>query len=315
MQRLSRFIVLVYMILSVNPFFAQDQQARIDSLVNLLRTAGREWNNYADPLISIGEPAIPALITVAEDRGLSQWNRRVSIMTLNSIHSAQWVKPALDILFDRNEDPGLRNQVTAGLKGFDLSGVKDQLWELYKEGSNDFHKSNMAHLLLTADTSLAYRSFHELYHNCDGYVQKTALLNLVSLRPLESTFWYLDGLQMDDWTTANICMDSLVTTLYFVAGDLVSLYHGSGISEEVQWRIVYILGHRREPESLSLLFKAFRDEKWLVHTEATVGLCNFDPEHVLPEMKSLKNDPRPYIQKNARWVIRQIKTRETGQLP
>ena len=306
---------LVCLILPVNPGLTQDQQARIDSLVNLLKTAGREWNQYAEPLISIGEPAVPALIKVAQDRSLSQWNRRVSIMTLNDIHSVHWVKPALNILLDRNEDPGLRNQVTAGLKGFDLSGVKEDLWELYKEGSNGFYKSNIAHLLLTADTSMAYRSFHELYYNSDGYVQKTAMLNLVSIRPQESTCWYLDGIQVDDWMTANTAMDSLVATPYFVAGDLVSLYHESGISEEIQWRIVFVLGHRRETGSLSLLLEAFQDEKWLVHTEAAVGLCNFDPGDVLPEMKSLRNDPRPYIRSNSRWVIRRIKTTKSAQLP
>jgi hypothetical protein len=162
---------------------------------------------------------------------------------------------------------------------------------------------------------MAYRSFHELYHLTEGYVQKTAMLNLVSIRPRESTFWYLDGLQMDDWMTANMAMDSLVATRYFLSDDLASLYHASGVSEEVQWRIVYILGHRREPESLTLLLEAFRDEKWLVHTEATVLLCNFDHEDVLPEMKSLRKDPRPYIRNNSRWVIRRIKTREPGNLP
>jgi hypothetical protein len=173
----------------------------------------------------------------------------------------------------------------------------------------------MAHLLLSADTSMAYRSFQELYHASEGYVQKTALLNLVGIRPQESTLWYLDGLQMDDWMTANMAMDSLVTTPFFVADDLISLYHQPGICEEVQWRIVFIFGNRREPESLSLLFEAFRDDTWLVHTEAAVGVCNFDTEYVLPEMKALRRDPRSHVRTNSRWVIRRIKTRKPEHLP
>ena len=306
-MRLLKIIFLsIFMILPITDVIAQEQHNRIDSLVNLLKTAGREWNNYADPLIEIGEPAVPALIKAVRDRKLEQWNRRISVMTLNNIHSPLWVEPALDILFDRNEDPVLRNQVTAGLKGFDLTEVKEELWEVYEEYSNDFRKSNIADLLLTADTAMAYQAFQELY-NTDGYVKKTALLNLVSLRPEESTMWFLDGIQMDDWMTANLAMDSLVTSDYFVAEDLLSLYQKSDLNEEVRWRIVYIFGHRNEPESVSLLLKALQEESWLVHTEAAVGLCRFDPDKVVSEMKSLNKDPRPYVRNNSAWVIQQIK--------
>ncbi|MCO6476713.1 MAG: HEAT repeat domain-containing protein [Phaeodactylibacter sp.] len=283
--------------------FPQDQQARIDSLVNLLKSAGREWNDYANPLIEIGEPAVPALIKAAEDRSLKQWNRRVAIMTLNNIHSPQWVKPALDILFDQNEDPVLRNQATAGLKGHDLSNVKQELWELYKEGAPEIPKLNIAALLLTADTAMAYRAFKKQYYIEDGYGQKMALLNLVRLRPEASTRWFLDGLQVDDWMAANLAMDSLVASRYFVADELTALYHQPGIREEVQWRVVYVFGHRQESASVPLLLEAFREESWLVHTEAAVGLCRFTPEEVIPEVEKLKDDARPYVRNNARWVL------------
>jgi hypothetical protein len=284
----------------------QDEQNRIDSLVNQLKTAGREWNDYAIPLVEIGESAVPALVEAVFDRSLNPWNRRITAMTLNDIHSPQWVKPALNILFDRTEDPVVRNQVTAGLKGFNLSYVKDELWKVFEEVPGEFRKSNIAHLLMTADTAMAYRSFLELYTTCDGYVQKTALGNLVTLRPQESTRWYMDAIQLDDWMTANMAMDSLIVTTYFVSDDLISVYHKSEVREEIKWRIVFVFGHRNEPGSVPLLMEAFLDKSWLVHTEAAVGLCRFDPDHIIPKMKDLKNDPRPYVRKNSSWVIRQM---------
>jgi HEAT repeat protein len=306
-MRLHKIIFLsLFMILPIKDVMAQHQQTRIDSLVNLLRSAGREWNNYSIPLIEMGEAAVPALIRAVEDPGLSQWNRRISVMTLNDIHSPLWVKPALDILFDRNEDPVLRNQVTAGLKGFDLEDVKEELWEVFNELSDEFRKSNIAHLLLTADTAMAYQAFCELYKT-DGYIKKTALWNLVKLRPDESTLWFLDGIQVEDWMTANLAMDSLVTSDYFIAEDLLSVYYDSERSEEIRWRIVYIFGHRCEPESIPLLLDALQEESWLIHTEAAVGLCRFTPKLVIPEIKALKKDPRSYVRNNSTWVIRQLK--------
>jgi len=309
MKFLNILILSLCMIIPVRDGFTQNQQPKIDSLVNLLKSAGREWNDYSKPLIDIGELAVPSLIEVAENSRLSQWNRRVAIMTLNEIHSPQWKNPALKILFDRGEEPQLRNQVTAGLTGFELSDVKDDLWRVYQEVADGFHKLNIAGLLMTADTSMAYRSFHALYKNNDGYVQKSALLNLILLRPEESTTWFLEGLQTNDWMTANMSMDSLVASRYFVPDELISLYHKPGLSEDVQWRIVFIFGHRNEPGSVPFLVEAFKEESWLVHTEAAIGLCRFNPEQVIPEMKALKEDSKPDIRKNSRWVISRIKDR------
>jgi hypothetical protein len=152
MNCLHVFILPVCMIIFPHDALTRDQQARIDSLVNHLKTAGREWNDYATSLIEIGEPAVPALIEMAQDKSLDQWTRRITIMTLNDIRSGQWFRPALEILFDRREDPVTRNQVTTGLKGFDLSDVKDELWKLYEEATDEFYKLNLAGLLMTADT-------------------------------------------------------------------------------------------------------------------------------------------------------------------
>lgn len=302
-------ILAICLVIPVHQAFTQDQQATIDSLVNLLKSAGREWNDYAKPLIEIGDAAVPDLIEVAEDRSLDQWNRRIAVMTLNDIHSRLWKEPALEMLFDRSEDPGLRNHVTAGLKGFDLGDVSEELWRVYEEVGNGNYKLNIAYLLMTADTSMAYRSCHEIYNNYDGYLQKSALMNLVRLRPHESTAWFLNGLQIDDWMTANMAMDSLVNTRYFATNELLSLYHRPDVGEEVQWRIVFIFSHRNEPESAPLLLEAFRSESWLVHTEAAAGLCRFNPEEVIPEMKALKKDPRAYVRNNSQWVIGQMKKR------
>lgn len=309
MQYAKILLLSVCLLMPVQKTFSQDQEARIESLVNQLKSAGREWNEYAKPLIEIGDPAVPYLVEVAEDKSLNQWNRRIIVMTLNDIHSPLWKKPALKILFDCREDPVLRNHVTAGLKGFELSDVKDRLWERYREAENGSYKLNIAFLLMTADTSMAYKSFYELYRNHDGYIQKTALLNLVRLRPGESTAWFLNGLMIDDWMTANMAMDSLVVTSFFSANKLISLYNKPGVSEEVRWRIVFIFGHRDVLESLPLLLEAFLDESWLVHTEATVGLCRYNPEKVIPEMKALKKDSRVYVRNNSNWVIKKMKDR------
>ncbi|HDZ41244.1 MAG TPA: HEAT repeat domain-containing protein [Bacteroidetes bacterium] len=116
----------------------------------------------------------------------------------------------------------------------------------------------------------------------------------------------MKALRDDDWITANSAMDSLITSAYFDAAKLLETYNEPGISEEVQWRIVYVFGHRHEPESIPLLTEALQNEIWLVHTEAAVGLCRFDPVYVIPEMKKLGNNSEKHIRNNSRWVIKQI---------
>jgi len=302
MRTISRYIILLFLLIPMVDANSQDQQEKIDSLVSLLKEAGREWNDYSIPLIEIGDRAVPALVEVVKDRSLEQWNRRVAAMTLNSIHSPLWVEPAKEILFDPTEDPVLRNHATAGLRGFDLAEVKDRLWELFNEESNEFHKSNLANLLMTADTSLAYKAFAELYLKYDAHIQRNALQNLVRLRPGESTMWYLNAVQSDDWMTANSAMDSLITSAHFDATALLEAYHQAGSGEELKWRIVYIFEHRNEPESIPLLKEALQDKSWLVHTEAAVGLSRLNPEKVIPALEELQNDRRQYVRNNITWV-------------
>ncbi|MCY1721110.1 HEAT repeat domain-containing protein [Prolixibacteraceae bacterium Z1-6] len=307
MKRLWIIVILTFGLLVPARVLAQDRQTEIDSLITLMRTAGREWNNYAGPLIKIGEPAVPALIKNVQDKNLKQWNRRIAMMTLNQIHSPQWMAPARAILFDENEDPVLRNHATAALRGENLSDVKTELWRLFTDADNQFHKSNLAHLLVGADTALAYRAFYELYTTQDGHIQRSALLNLARLRPEESTSWFLKALQGNDWMTANLAMDSLIGSSFFDAEVLLSVYKKPNVNETVQWRIIYVLGHRQDAAIVPVLVEALQNKYWLVHTEATVGLCRFEPEVVLNELKNLGNDSRPFVQKNSKWITQQLK--------
>jgi len=286
---------------------AQTQQQEIDSLIILFKGSRHDWNEYAKQFIRIGEPAIPALVALLEDKSLSQWTRRIAAMTLNDIHSPLYIKTALNILTDRSEDPTLRNQVTNGLKGHDLSYATRELWKVYEEESNPWLRSNIADILLTSDTALAYQAYREIYHANDGYLKQQSLLKMVQLRPGESTTWYLKGLQTGDWMTANLAMDSLITTRHIIPEKLVDLYNHSETVEEVRWRIVYIMGNRELPESLPLLVNALRDPSWLNYNEAAVGLSRMPADQVIPAMKELLNDSNPLVVKNADWVIRNRK--------
>ena len=166
-------ILLIFLLASSSPVGAvQTQQEEIDSLIVLFKGAHREWNEYAREFIRIGEPAVPALIAVLEDKSLSQWTRRIAAMTLNEIHSESYIKTALKILTDGNEDPTLRNQVTAGLMGYDLSYASEDLWNLYQESSNQWFRSNIAHILVTSDTALAYTAYREIYETYDGHLKR-----------------------------------------------------------------------------------------------------------------------------------------------
>jgi len=132
-------------------------------------------------------------------------------------------------------------------------------------------------------------------------------MNMVRLRPGESTSWFLNGLQTGDWMTANLAMDSLVSTRHLIPGELVDLYKRSGTPEEIRWRIVYVLGNREMPESLPLLVAALRDPSWLVYNEAAVGISRMQSEIVIPLVKGLLNDSNKQVSSNAKWVIEKRK--------
>jgi hypothetical protein len=158
--------------------------------------------------------------------------------------------------------------------------------------------------MVQADTAMAYNAFVELYSENNAWVQRSALINLVQIRPHEFTHWFLKGLQADDWMTGNLAMDSLVSSSRFRYRDLLAVYHQAGTSEEVRWRIVYIFGQRGEPELVPLLIEAFQDDSWLVHTEATVALGRLEPNEVVPHIEPFRKDSRSWVRNNARWVIR-----------
>jgi len=309
MKTYLTLLLILFLACSSTDGLAQARQQEIDSLIALFKKSRHDWGVYADQFKEIGEPAIPALIQMLEDKSLSQWPRRIAAMTLNDMHSPRYIETALKLLLDRNEDPNLRNQVTNGLKGHDLSYATRELWKVYEEESDPWFRSNIADILVTSDTALAYRAYREIYHANDGYLKQQSLLRMVQLRPGESTTWYLKGLQTGDWMTANLAMDSLIATHHIIPEKLVALYNHSETPEEVRWRIVFIMGNRELPESLPLLVNALRDPSWLTYNEAVVGLSRMPEEQVLPTMKELLNDSNPLVVKNARWVIGRMKVK------
>ena len=151
-----------------------------------------------------------------------------------------------------------------------VSDLSEKLWEVFNEESDEFFRLNVAGILRTSDTALAYLAYREIYPAVEGYVKQQALLNIVRLRPGESTSWFLDGLQTGDWITANLAMDSLISTTHFIPGKLVDLYKQPGTSEETRWRIVFVMGHREVPESLPLLVEALFPCKTLLSIETTI---------------------------------------------
>jgi HEAT repeat protein len=308
MKTIRTLIFSLLLAFSSTSGFAQNQQEKIDSLIVLFKKAHREWNIYARQFIEIGDPAVPALIDMLEDESLNQWSRRIAAMTLNDIHSPLYIESALKLLLDRNEDPVLRNHVTAGLKGHDLSFAASDLWEVYLEDTlHSWFSSNIAHILMTSDTALAYKAYNEIYHANDGYLMRSALMQMVRLRPHESTYWYLKGLQNGDWMTGNLAMDSLVTSGYIVPETLIALFRDPETAEEVKWRITIIFGNRELNESIPFLVNALQDPSWLIHNEAAVGLCRMEGERVISEMKVLTKSNDPRVVKDVKWVIDKIK--------
>lgn len=299
----------------INPrIFAQEQRQDIDSLIVLFQSAGRNWNTLADQFITIGEPSVLPLIGLLQDTSQSQWTRRITAMTLNDIHSTTYIEPALQLLMDRNEDPTLRNQVTNGLKGHNLSHVADELWMIYEEEENAFFRLNIAEILKTSDTELAYQAYEELYIGTNGYTKQQALRNLLRLRPQASVDLYLSALQTDDWMTANLAMDSLVATSHLTPGRIIRLYHRADTPEIVRWRIIHILGQSPEMNYLNLHLEALSDPGWLVHNEAALALTRMPPDRVLPELRYLEQSGDADLVRRAAWVISQFENAPSQEL-
>lgn len=312
---MKAFIILSFVVTTfwMSPQgISQERQHEADSLIILFKNADRNWNTLADQFIAIGEPAVLPLIDLLQDKSQTQWTRRIAAMTLNDIHSPTYIEPALQLLLDRSEIPELRNQVTNGLKGHDLSYASEELWKIFQEEEDDFFRLNIAGILNTSDPFLAYQAYEELYINSEGFCKQQALINLVRLSPEESSELYLSALQTDDWMTARLAMDSLVSTRHFTPGRIIRLFHKAGTPELVRWRIIHVLGHRQEHNYLDLHLEALSDPGWLVHNEAALALSRLPHDLVLPELRYLEQSGDRELVSRAEWVISHFEL-ETNQ--
>ncbi len=306
MKPITILSVVVTTLLVSPQGFSQERQHEIDSLIVLFQGAGHDWNIIADRFIEIGEPAVLPLVSLLQDSSQTQWTRRIAAMTLNDIHSPTYIEPALQLLLDRREPLILRNQVTNGLKGHDLSHVSDELWKVYQDEEDIFFRLNVADILSTGDPPLAYQAYKGLYNDGEGYCRQQALKNLVRLRPHESSDWYGSAIQLDDWMTANLAMDSLVSTSHFTPGRLLRLFRRADTPELVRWRIIYVLGHRPEKEYLYLHLEALADPGWLVQNEAALALSRMPPDQVLPELRYHEQSDDKALVERVVWVIDQF---------
>ncbi len=209
------------------------------------------------------------------------------------------------LLQDRSETLELRNQITIGLKGYDLSHVSEKLWEIYQEEEDVFFRLNIAGILLTSDPFLAYQAYEGLYISSKGYCKQQALRNLVILRPRQSSDLYLSAIQSDDWMSACLAMDSLVSISHFNSGKLIRLFHRAGTPELVRWRIIHVLGNRPEKNYMNLHLEALSDPAWLVHNEAALALSRMPPDKVVPDLRYLEQSGEMDLVQRVGWVISQ----------
>ena len=136
--------------------------------------------------------------------------------------------------------------------------------------------------------------------------------SLISLLKSEGSNWYLSALQSDDWMTANLATDSLISTTHFAPGKLIRLYRRNQTSEIVKWRIINVLVQRPEDDYLFLLLEALSDPGWLDHNEAALALSRLPPEQVLPELKYLEQSDDKEIIRRVSWVINQLE-KDSGE--
>ena len=291
---------------------AQGSNHKVDSLIVLFKDAGREWNIYADQLVEIGDPAVQPLVLILRDTSQNLWARRTAAMTLNEIRSPKYVNPALRILLDPAEERILRNQVTHGLKGFDLSEFADAIWRVFNAENDHFFQLNIAELLTSANPEYAAQGFEHLYQHSDGYVNKQAIWHLLKLKPQESSELYLSAIQSDHWMTANLAMDSLKILDQIPSGRIIRLYYRSSTAEEIRWRIVHVLGHRPERNFIELQLDALTDPSWLVHNEAALAITRMPPEQVLVELRYMEQSDNPALMERASWVISQLSVSPNG---
>ena len=95
-----------------------------------------------------------------------------------------------------------------------------------------------------------------------------SMRNLATLRPHESTYWYLQGIQGKDWWTSNTAMDSLINLKNIDPVLLIELFNQPDVSEKIMWRITHVMGNLDVPESISFLEEAKKNNSWLVRMEA-----------------------------------------------
>ena len=157
-----------------------------------------------------------------------------------------------------------------------------------------FFRLNIAGILNTSDPFLAYQAYEELYINSEGYCKQQALKNLVRLSPEESLKWYLSAMQTDDWMTANLAMDSLVSTRYFTPGRIIpALSPGPTLLNWYDGGSSMYWATDRNMNYLDLHLEALSDPGWLVHNEAALALSRMPQDLVLPELRYLEQSGDP----------------------
>jgi hypothetical protein len=250
-------------------------EAKADSLVDLMMTAGRNWNEYAHHLVSIGEASVPPLLRALNDRSLDQFPRRTASMTLSDINSESIIEPGMKIMFDDTELLVIRNGMIPVIRKYDLSPYKDDIWDLYQSTDEYFH-NNLASLLIDCDPERAYQAYEDLYEIGDSWGKRSALNTLIMLKPEFAGKWLMRGLQEDDWMTSKLAMDSILTSRHIDSKALADLFEDPKTDEILKWRLTYLFGNRSWPESEEILEAASKDESWLVRIEGKLGLERLD---------------------------------------
>lgn len=248
------------------------EQKQIDSLINILITQRREWNEASELLITIGESTADELISILVNKSFDSWVRRKAAMTLSGVESELKIEPCINVYSDNTDDLHVRVSACNALSKINI----DKFEELFLHWATDKNQA----IRIAAYNRLAQigseKAINFLINEIDSQKDMAHWIILHIIEKVDSdevNEKFIKALDDEVWWMINeYAREVLITKGENVIESLHEILLNKENSDFMRWKAIWVIKDLNTDKKYRILQNGLNDSCWLVRNEAEVAL-------------------------------------------
>ena len=281
-----------------------DEEIRIEGLAKQLGQRG--WQEIADSLVDIREPAVEPLIRILKNKSIKPWIIQArTVGVLARIGTPAAIEAVVASLRDGESNSYVRGFAATALAELKIEPAVEVLVSTLRDESQ-FVRWRSAQALGILGHKEGAHVLVVTLKDKDEYVRAAAAKSLGQIKAEDSQDGLVAALTDEHWLVRLNTRDALLEMGELAVPRLIKALNDQ--DPHTRWQAAWVLGRIKPEEAIQPLVEALEDTDWMVRDEAAVSLFRMNSEKATGLLVKAIQDGSSNAKRQAEWILGKMKS-------